>query len=68
MNVASMPEPEDKIYQIAFVVGSRLIAETGGAKNMDNMKWLSYGAASVLAARSAERSGFARYGDFQGSW
>lgn len=68
MNVEAMPEPEDKIYQIAFVVGSRLIAETGGAKNMDNMKWLSYGAASVLAARSAERSGFARYGDFQGSW
>ena len=68
MNVAAMPEPEDKIYQIAFVVGSRLIAETGGAKNMDNMKWLSYGAASVLAARSAERSGFARYGDFQGAW
>ena len=68
MNVAAMPEPEDKIYQIAFVVGSRLIAETGGAQNMDNMKWLSYGASSVLAARSAERSGFARYGDFQGSW
>ncbi len=68
MNVAAMKEPEEKIYQIAFVVSSRLIAETGGAKNMDDMKWLSYGGASVLAARSAERSGFARYGDFQGSW
>ena len=68
MNVATMPEPEDKIYQIAFVVLSRLIDEAGGAANMSNMKWLSYGTASVMAARSAERSGFARYGDFQGAW
>jgi len=68
MNVATMTEPEEKIYQIAFVVLSRLISEAGGATNMNNMKWLSYGTASVMAARSTERSGFARYGDFQGSW
>ncbi len=68
MNVAAMTEPEEKIYQIAFVVLSRIINETGDEKNMDNLKWLSYGAASTMAARSAERSGFARYGDFQGSW
>ena len=68
MNVAAMTEPEEKINQIAFVVLSRIINETGGMKNMDNMKWLSYGTAGVMAARSAERSGFARYGDFQGAW
>ncbi|MHC1761601.1 MAG: hypothetical protein AB9917_19220 [Negativicutes bacterium] len=68
MNVAAMTAPEEKIYQVAFVALSRIINETGGAQNMDNMKWLSYGAASTMAARSAERSGFARYGDFQGSW
>lgn len=68
MNDATMTEPEEKIYQIAFVVLSRMISEAGGAKNMDNMKWLSYGAANIMAARSAERSGFCRYGDFQGSW
>ena len=68
MNDATMAEPEEKIYQIAFVVLSRMISEAGGAKNMDNMKWLSYGAANIMAASSAERSGFCRYGDFQGSW
>ena len=68
MNVATMPEPEEKIQQTAFVVLSRLISETGGADNMDKLKWLSYGTANIMSARSAERSGFARYGDFQGSW
>ena len=68
MNVAAMTEPEEKIQQTAFVVLSRLIAETGGADNMDKLKWLSYGTANIMSARSAERSGFARYGDFQGSW
>lgn len=68
MNVASMPEVEEKIQQTAFVVLSRLISEIGGAENMDNLKWLSYGTANVMSARAAERSGFARYGDFQGAW
>ncbi len=68
MNAATLTEPEDKIYQIAFVVLTRMITEAGGVKNADNMKWLSYGTASIMAARSTERSGFARYGDFQGSW
>lgn len=68
MNVASMPEVEEKIQQIAFVVLTRLINETGGTDNMDNLKWLSYGTANIMSARSAERSGFARYGDFQGAW
>ena len=68
MNVEAMTAPEEKIYQIAFVVLSRIINETGGTQNMDDMKWLSYGVASTMAARSAERSGFARYGDFQGIW
>ena len=68
MNVSALVEPEEKIQQIAFVVLSRLVNEAGGAQNMDNMKWLSYGTASVMSARAAERSGFARYGDFQGAW
>lgn len=68
MNVSAMKEPEEKVYQIAFVVINRMAAEVGGPVNMDNMKWLSYGTSSIIAGRSAERSGFARYGDFQGAW
>lgn len=68
MNVAALTEPEEKIQQTAFVVLSRLVDETGGPENMDNLKWLSFGAANIMSARSAERSGFARYGDFQGAW
>jgi hypothetical protein len=68
MNVSTMKEPEEKVYQIAFVVINRMVAEVAGPSNADNMKWLSYGTASIIAARSAERSGFARYGDFQGAW